>query len=76
MIAILKKESRYKKYETVALIKDDTNNQFIVAYHFKEDDNFKSYADTPNDNIFTFLDDETQLGALKQAINKFETIRI
>ena len=72
---ILSKTSRYKKYEKVALIKDTENNSFIVTFHFNQSENGSwGYADTPKENNFT--DEQTEVEALKQAIEKYESIRI
>lgn len=76
MNTILFKETRYKKYESVALIKDIENNCFVVALHYKAyEDNIHSYANTPNENMFYYNDSQSELEALKNAIIKFESIK-
>ncbi|MDD4779213.1 MAG: hypothetical protein PHT02_01225 [Tissierellia bacterium] len=76
MFAILQKQSRYKKYENVALIKNTEEKAFIVALHYIESKNSQCYAMTPSENIFKYNNEESEVIALKQSIEKFESIRI
>jgi hypothetical protein len=76
MKTILQKQSRYKKYETIALIKDINEKAFIVALHYKESENSWSYANTPKENVFSYISEESEVEALKQAIEKYESIRL
>jgi len=76
MKTILQKQSRYKKYEIIALIKDVEEKAFIVALHYKESENSWSYANTPKENVFSYNSEESEVEALKQAIEKFESIRV
>lgn len=75
MSAILKKQSRYKKYEQVALLNDYSYNRFVVDFHYIEDRGFCGYGNTPSQNTFFYTDENSKLAALKSAIALYESIR-
>ena len=76
MFAIVSKKSKYKKYgNIVALILDNEEQRFVVAYNYIESEHSKCFGNTPAENVFVFENEEQKHDSLIKALEKYDSIK-